>query len=180
MERDVMADNQPTLFDAEIWKPVPNAPGYEVSNHGRVRSIDRIIPYVDGRMRHQPGKLKELVDDGHGYLTARLQIQKRGRTRYVHQIVLEAFVRPRKNGELVRHLDNNPKNNRLENLAWGSASENVLDQVKAGTHNNARKTHCLRGHEFTPENTIKNGPNGRGCRKCNKIRMEKWKRKHMK
>ncbi|WP_370642253.1 NUMOD4 motif-containing HNH endonuclease [Corynebacterium sp. ACRQJ] len=164
-----MAAPQPTHTQPEIWKPIPGYEGvYEASDHGRVRSVDRVIPYVDGRMRHQPGKPKKLSNDGRGYLTVSLQ----NRTRFVHQLVLEAFVGTRGAGEQVRHLDNNPMNNRLENLAWGTASENILDQVKAGTHNNARKTHCLRGHEFTPENTIKNGPNGRGCRTCNKIRWD--------
>lgn len=58
--------------------------------------------------------------------------------------------------------------NRLTNLRWDSRSGNISDQVRDGTHNNARKTHCKWGHEFTPENTGKQSNGGRRCITCHR------------
>ena len=81
------------------------------------------------------------------------------------------------------HNDGDFENNRLSNLRWGTKSENTLDSVKHGTHNNARKTRCPQGHEYTEENTYivtrKSGPRkgkkDRICRTC-KIDKEREKR----
>lgn len=51
----------------------------------------------------------------------------------VHRIMLEVFVRPPKEGEIGRHLDDNPRNIRLKNLAWGTPAENSADMVSNGT-----------------------------------------------
>ena len=53
--------------------------------------------------------------------------------RYVHRLVLEAFVGPCPEGQECRHLNGDPGDNRLENLVWGSPLENSLDMVKHGT-----------------------------------------------
>lgn len=40
----------------ETWKPIPGYEGlYEVSDHGRVRSLDRVVEFSDGRLRFQRG-----------------------------------------------------------------------------------------------------------------------------
>lgn len=55
-----------------------------------------------------------------------------GRSRWVHRLVLQAFVGPPTEGQVARHLDGNPTNNALGNLAWGSPSENNADMVAHG------------------------------------------------
>ncbi len=55
------------------------------------------------------------------------------RMRYVHQLVLEAFVGPCPSGLECRHLDGNPDNNQLENLRWGTRLENMADKKLHGT-----------------------------------------------
>jgi hypothetical protein len=47
--------------------------------------------------------------------------------------VLEAFIGPRPENCEVRHLDGDPSNNRLDNLAWGTKAENQADKVRHGT-----------------------------------------------
>lgn len=93
-----------------------------------------------------------------------------GRThdRKVHQLVLEAFVGPRPEGFVGCHWDDDPSNNRLENLRWDTESANRFDSVRNGTHPEASKTHCIRRHEFTPENTYRQNGGGRGCRTCSR------------
>ena len=90
----------------------------------------------------------------------------------VHVLVMAAFVGPRPEGAVTRHLDGNPLNNHLTNLAYGSQSENLRDAVAHGTHAHAKKTHCKYGHEFTPENTYiqPSRPNSRFCRTCKAAR----------
>ena len=90
----------------------------------------------------------------------------------VHKLVAQAFLPPGNPGEEIRHIDGNHLNCRADNLQWGTRSENVLDQVRDGVHNNARKTHCKQGHEYTPENTISLSSGGRKCRTC----MAVWRK----
>jgi hypothetical protein len=59
---------------------------------------------------------------------------KRHHRRFVHHLVLETFISPRSEGLECRHLNGNPADNRLQNLSWGTHSENELDKVKHGTH----------------------------------------------
>lgn len=53
--------------------------------------------------------------------------------RFVHRLVLEAFVGPCPNGMECRHLDGDPSNNALDNLCWGTRLENHRDSVRHGT-----------------------------------------------
>lgn len=58
-------------------------------------------------------------------------------TKKVHRLVLETYVGPCPKGMMCRHLDGNPANNKLDNLCWGTNSENQKDSIKHGTHNTA-------------------------------------------
>lgn len=123
----------------ERWKPVLGFEGaYEVSDFGRVRSCDRQAVYVrivDG----QPQKATRLrrgtllrpgtVKSGHQLVSL-----GRGASRLVHRLVLDAFVGPKPPGHEGCHGDGNPANNRLDNLRWGTRSDNVQDAVRHGTH----------------------------------------------
>jgi hypothetical protein len=59
------------------------------------------------------------------------------RTQTVHHLVLKAFVGPPAEGQVCRHLNGQPADNRLENLRWGTPKENSQDMVR---HGNARKS----------------------------------------
>lgn len=102
----------------EEWRTAPEDPRYEVSSLGRVRS------HVRGAPRFlRPGTLKD------GYLGVTL-----GRNQYrVHRLVLSAFVGPCPTGMVARHLDGDPSNNVLSNLAWGTQAENWDDKRAHGT-----------------------------------------------
>lgn len=51
----------------------------------------------------------------------------------IHRLVLEAFVGPRPDGLEARHRDGDPTNNRLDNLLWGTSSDNENDKRRHGT-----------------------------------------------
>lgn len=140
-----------------------------MSDEGHVRSLPR-----PGRTR---GRLLSVEYDKGGYAYFRPSIDGKATTMRVHHAVLAAFVGPKPDGALRRHLNGDPRDNRLVNLAYGTHSENVYDKVRHGTHHEAIKTHCPHGHEYTPENTyIRPGTNKRFCRECGRIRSRAYKK----
>jgi hypothetical protein len=149
--------------DPEKWLPVIGYEGlYEVSDLGRVRSFQR---YRQGRL------MKINVNKYSGYATVGLTRNGSVRLHTVHTLVLEAFDRQRPKGMECRHGNGDRSDAALTNLEWGTSSENNLDQVAHGTHNNARKDACKKGHEYTPENTyVYCKPDGsfkqRACKIC--------------
>jgi len=80
------------------------------------------------------------------------------------ELVLTRNTRPKARLLKNRKLCFNP-----EHLYMGTNSSNQLDAVRDGLNYNANKTHCLRGHEFTPENTAIYG-GARNCRACGKLK----------
>jgi len=105
----------------EIWKPIPGYEGrYEVSNLGRVRSFVRNYAGVFLK----PGKAS------HGYYTVSLG-SKNSRT--LHSLVAETFIGPRPAGQEVLHKDGSRTNNCVENLRYGTRSENIRDAVRQGS-----------------------------------------------
>ena len=150
--------------DSERWLPVRGYEGlYEVSDAGRVRSLDRIVSRNGGQALSQ-GRILRATNSG-GYGLIRLNVNKVERPVKVHVLVLESFVGPRPAGMCACHINGNSQDNRLENLRWDTPSSNTVDTIRHGTHHNASKTHCKRGHEFTPENTGRQRT-GRWCRQC--------------
>ena len=137
-----MADTALAFLEAELqaerWLPVVGFPAYEVSDLGRVRSIDRIDVFTrkeaSGKIttirRRMRGTLLRAGTVPSGHL---LVVLGRGHSRLVHRLVLDAFVGPRPHGKEALHGDGEPSNNRLWNLRWGTRSENVADTRRHGT-----------------------------------------------
>lgn len=148
----------------EEWSPVPSYEGvYQVSDLGRVMSLDRISN--DGK-RLQGRLLRPFVMPS-GHIRVRLSVGNRQRTLKVHRLVLIAFFGQGAPDTEVLHIDGNPANNMVENLRWGTKSENVRDQVKHGVHPESRKTHCPQDHPYDLENTYRAPRSGhRRCRTC--------------
>lgn len=90
-----------------------------------------------------------------------------GKPEYAHRVAFYLRMDRWPEG-ILRHLCNRPEC--VLHAVEGTRSENELDKVAAGTHQHARKTHCKRGHEFTPENTRTNAKGYRWCRTCARLR----------
>lgn len=120
----------------EIWKDVVGWEGlYRVSNLGRVRSVRRVC---SGTKLAAPGKTGRLLVLGvrkdSGYQTVVLYRGKEFKGRYVHHLVLEAFVGLRPPGAEARHFpDKDGSNNQARNLRWGTPKENAADKKIHGT-----------------------------------------------
>jgi len=130
------------MDNIEIWRPIKGYEGlYEVSNFGRVRSLDRIVENKNKgswRCRLTRGRVLCPGDNGSkiGYLFVNLS--KNGKTRefYIHRLVAEAFVDNPNNHTIINHKDENGKNNRADNLEWCTQKYNCnygshLDKVRS-------------------------------------------------
>lgn len=114
-------------MDNEEWRQVPDWPA-EASNHGRIKGPSGKVlkPYV------APG--------GH------LHVLIRKKKLRVHHAVLLAFGFERPAGAVCRHLDDNPSNNRVSNLRWGTYQENANDAQRNGR---VRRGEDKTGHRLT-------------------------------
>ena len=139
-----MADQDSTT-SPEVFKPIPDFPGYAVSNMGQVRSYWRRVGKDKGLGTH--GVLDTEVQRTltpaftRGYPSVTLAREGKHYTRRVHRLVLEAFVGPCPTGEGCRHLDGNPGNPFLTNLAWGTYKENEADKKAHGNTMTGEKHH---------------------------------------
>lgn len=96
-------------------------PGYWVSTDGTVFGVKSQARR--GYKTSQFGTLKPELHYRTGHMRVALYLEGKRCRRYVHVLVAKAFLDDR--GECVMHLDDNPGNNRLENLRWGTHSENA-------------------------------------------------------
>lgn len=111
----------------EIWRDIPGYEGrYQVSTHGRVRSLSRPVRCCGGKFRMlngrilRPGRMNEF---GH----VSVMLGRDGGSRCVHDLVLTTFVGPRPAGQEARHRDLDGSNNKLDNLLWGTRFDNMRD-----------------------------------------------------
>jgi len=108
----------------EIWKDVQGYEGiYEISNFGRVKSIER--KSFNGKGFYDR---KEYIMENHlnrmGYLYVHLCKNNMGRTIAVHRLVGKHFVEKVDNKTHLNHIDGNKLNNNVNNLEWVTPKEN--------------------------------------------------------
>ena len=128
----------------EEWRDVPGRPGYIVSNEGRAAKLLNQTPLKER------GYIQYAVPDGAG-----------GRHReYLHPWVMLAFVGPRPQGQWILHRNDVKTDNRLENLRYGTPSENMEDSFINGIRGTRRR--CKYGHVLQGRNLTFN----ERCRSC--------------
>lgn len=113
-------------MDQEIWKSIEGFEGYyEVSNTGKVRSIDRRIWSEKQQLyinRH--GKELKLWRNGGGYFQVNLHKNNEMHVCSISRLVAEAFLPNPDNKPCVDHINRDRTDNRVENLRWATIKEN--------------------------------------------------------
>lgn len=111
----------PPGYEDELWKYYWQNSDYAISNYGRVWSCrkNRFL---------QPTKA-----GNSGHLEIGMWCHKTATYVYVHRMVAEMFIPNPCNLPVVRHLDGDPTNNTVRNLAWGTQKDNYEDSVRHGT-----------------------------------------------
>lgn len=134
----------------EEWRDVVGYEGYyEVSNHGRVRSLDRI----DSIGANRKGIILS-QSKGDGYCRVVLCRQGKMSTKKVHRLVAETFVPNPNDLPQVNHLDEDGENNFVDNLEWSTHTHNV--------NHGTRTERALESFkESTSETYIITDPNGK-------------------
>jgi hypothetical protein len=97
-----------------------------------------------------------------------------GRVQGAHRAAYEILVGPIPEGLYIDHLCRNPNCVNPAHLEPVTNWENVRRSPIANAAVNARKTHCIRGHEFTPENTYYRVGGGRTCQVCRRLSRRKY------
>ena len=107
----------------EIWRAIPATPGYEASTHGRVRSYWKRGKELD--MSAKP-KIKSISESSSRSPTVLLKTEQGFFSEGLAGIILLTFRgNPPKKGLVPSHLDGNPRNNRLDNLAYETVTERL-------------------------------------------------------
>lgn len=161
---------------AERWLPVVGWEGcHEVSDQGRVRSVDRLIQLMNGQWRRYRGRILVASKTHHGHMNAHLYKGGQCITRPVHQLVLEAFIGPRPPGYEGCHNNGMPDDNSVNNLRWDTHSGNMLDTNMHGTNHHRNKIRGRCGHLLVPPNiTTWHANRGtRGCLACERARSNR-------
>lgn len=122
----------------EIWKDILDWEGYyKISNKGRLKSLDRIVNYSDGRVRLFKGKIissSRLDTKGYVNLTLCKGILKKQCR--VHVLVGNTFIPNPLNKKFLNHKNGKRTDNRIKNLEWCTKAENTADGIKRGTIKN--------------------------------------------
>lgn len=135
----------------EIWKDIKGYEGlYQVSNLGRVKSMDRCVKTINNSTRLIKGKVLSAYITSNGYY--RLSLCKEGveKRYFVHRLVAEAFIQNPDNLPQINHKDENKLNNCVDNLEWTSAKYNCNygTRIKRIAQKN-KISHCKKVYQYT-------------------------------
>lgn len=126
----------------EEWRPVVGfEESYEVSNLGKVRSIDRDVNYINNgtpAVLHIKGKLLKLGKDADGYERVAMKCGNKTKLAGVHRLVAQAFILNPNNLPCVNHKDYNRSNNCVDNLEWCTVRYN-----NRYSNNESRRPHSI-------------------------------------
>lgn len=153
--------NEPATAETpERWQPIPCYENfYQVSNRGRIRSLERIFTVYGVEARHEPESMLTPSKHHLGYHPINLVAPGQPASKRSCALVAEAFHSPRFEKAYVVHLDGN--------LAYMTPKKSVPTVIErgAGTQNQSHDQ-CKRGHAFAASNLKVYGGN-RCCRGCN-------------
>ena len=133
----------------EVWLDIKDYEGYyQVSNLGRIRSLDREIKHSKNHTRFIKGKILSLRENKSraGYLEVSLHKNKKEKRFRVHRLVAEAFLNNENNFPQVNHIDGDKSNNTIWNLEWVTDLQNKKHAWENGLYSSnhrKREIECI-------------------------------------
>lgn len=157
----------------EVWKDIEGYEGlYQVSNLGRVRSVDRYVRTSRGNgLKPVKGKIiKQAVLSG--YVCVRLHKNNKEKTHLVHRLVANAFIPNHNNLPEINHKDENKQNNLISNLEWCDRAYNVhygtgIKRNKESQSSKPVLCYSLDGNLIEQYNSIREASNATGAGRTN-------------
>jgi|JI10StandDraft_1071094.scaffolds.fasta_scaffold136380_5 hypothetical protein len=143
-EKQIVSFSKKEL-EKEEWKDILGYEGiYQVSNLGRIRSLDRYVAHSRCGALYIKGKfLNPTYAKRVGYSTAFINEFGIKKSSCIHRVVAETFIKNPNNFEFVKHIDGNKRNNRVTNLEWFSMIESIVE-----TYKKVKKTSEFNGIHF--------------------------------
>ena len=118
------------------WKEIKGYEGkYIISNYGEIISLPRTKQNNSKKQYVEPKEIRKIVNNRNGYVYVYLCNDGKDINMRVHRLVAEAFIPNPNNLPQVNHKDGNKINNRVDNLEWCTASENIRHAYKNGLRN---------------------------------------------
>lgn len=102
-----------------VWNAIPNHDGYYASEDGQLLSMKKQEPFILTPMASKDGHLYVYMYD-----------EGESKKVWVHRAVLSAFCGKEEKDLICRHLDDDPSNNHINNLVWGTRQQNADDRKK--------------------------------------------------
>lgn len=122
------------IIKSEEWKSIIGYEGlYEVSDFGRVRSLDREVVCGNGTVRNYKGKILKQFIDKQGRPEVILSKNGKGHNKLPHSLVAQAFIGKRPEGYHVCHINGDSQDNRLSNIRYDTVSQNAIDIYRYGS-----------------------------------------------
>jgi len=118
----------------ERWKAIPDFPGYEVSDCGRIRSFKKYGRGIQGKPH-----MMSAQTDGLGYQRISLYGESGRHTSYVHRLVALAFLGPCPDGLECCHNDGDASNNHVGNIRYDTHRSNQFDAIQQGSYSDIQK-----------------------------------------
>lgn len=117
----------------EIWKDIKGYEGlYQVSNIGNVKSLNRVLKRIDNKKCSIREKILKPNLEKKGYQSVKLCYLKNSKMFKVHRLVAEAFIPNIENKPQINHKNLNKQDNKITNLEWCTAKENIIHAAKRG------------------------------------------------
>lgn len=135
----------------ELWKDIEGYENlYQVSNLGRVRSLDRLVNN-NGSIELRKGKILKGGMSGRNVNYYYVGLSKEGKVsnKYIHRLVAESFIENPENKPTVDHINRDTSNNTIDNLRWATYKEQTANSNTKNIQNRKKITIEYRGSVIT-------------------------------